>query len=354
MKSSVIYIEILKHIKISLAHLRVFLSLGQKSLVVKRYFKVGFILFVFVRSSIIADAQKTIPRDTSFTVYSAFIKEQKKHPEISIAQPVAPKGVLSKRDVVYASPNKRNLYADVFYPATKSKKKYPGVVMIFGGGWKSGDKSQNIPMAEQLAANGFVAVTIEYRLSLEAPYPAAVHDVKAAIRWLRANAATYNLDVNKIATLGMSAGGQLAALVGTTNGDKKLEGTGGNEKYSTSVQAIVDIDGILAFKHPESEEGKVAAEWLGGTYDEKPAVWQEASPLTHAGKNTPPVLFINSSLPRFHAGRDDFIKKIALYGTYNEVHTIPDTPHPFWLFHPWFNLVVKYTTNFLDKVFERQ
>lgn len=315
-------------------------------------FKEAFVSLVLISVSSLTYCQKAIPRDTSFTVYSAFIKEQKKYPQISIAEPVMPKGVTSKRNVVYSSPGNRSLYADIFYPAKRSGKKYPGVVMIFGGGWRSGDRSQNIPMAQQLAAKGYVAVTIDYRLSLEAAYPAAVHDVKAAIRWLRANASAYNLDANKIATLGMSAGGQLAALVGSTNGNNNLEGTNGNTKYPSAVQAIVDIDGILAFKHPESQEGKVAAEWLGGSYDEKPEIWKEASPLTYAGKNTPPMLFINSSLPRFHAGRDDMIRKLNEAGVSSEVHTLPNTPHPFWLFHPWFQPTVNFTVDFLNKVFK--
>jgi len=263
-----------------------------------------------------------------------------------------PKGVKSKENVVYSTTGNRELLADVFYPAKKTKKGYPMVIMIFAGGWKSGDKSQNVPIAQQLAAKGYVAVTIEYRLLPEAPYPAAVHDVKEAIRWLRANAPKYNADESRIATLGMSAGGQLATLAGTTNGIKKFEGKTGNTKHSSDVQAIVNIDGILAFKHPESVEGKVAGEWLGGMYEEKPENWIEAAPLTHAGKNTPPILFINSSIPRFHAGRDDMIKILNGFGIYSEVHTLADTPHPFWFFHPWFEPTINYTVKFLDKVFK--
>jgi acetyl esterase/lipase len=309
------------------------------------------ILFLFISS--FAVAQKTnIPRDTSFTVIGTYIKESKKRPYIKIAEPSMPAGVKSKENVVYSKIGHRELLADVFYPAKRSKQGYPGVVMIFGGGWKSGDKSQNVPMAQQLAAKGYVAMTIEYRLSLEAQYPAAVQDVKAAIRWLRASAKEFNLDKSKIATLGMSAGGQLAALAGTTNGIKKFEGAGSNAKQSSNVQAIVDIDGTLAFHHPESEEGKVAGEWLGGMYAEKPDVWEEAAPLNHTDKNTPPIIFINSSNPRFHAGRDDMIKKLDQYGIYHEEHTFPDTPHPFWFFHPWFQPTVNYTVNFLDKVFK--
>jgi len=131
------------------------------------------------------------------------------------------------------------------------------VILIFGGGWKSGDKSQSVPMAMQIASAGYVTVAVEYRLSLEAKYPAAVHDIKAAIRWLRANARKYNVDKSKIAVHGVSAGGQLAALVETTNDIEKFEGNESYPKQSGSVQAIIDIDGILAFKHPESAEGKV-------------------------------------------------------------------------------------------------
>jgi acetyl esterase/lipase len=311
-----------------------------------------YLLLSLIAFSTVAAAQQ-IPRDTSFTVYSAYVKEKKSFPQIKIAEPKLPNGVLAKENVVFSSPSNRDLHLDIFYPPEKTKKGYPGVMLLFGGGWKSGDKSMSVPMAQQIAGKGYVAVAVEYRLSPEIQYPAAVHDVKAAIRFIRAHADDYNLDKTKIAVHGVSAGGQLAALVGTTNGIEKFEGNGGYPKQSSDVQAIIDIDGILAFKHPESAEGQVAGEWLGGTYEQKPEIWEEASALTHTGKNTPPILFINSSLPRFHAGRDDMIKKLNAFGIYSEVHTFPNTPHPFWLFHPWFEPTVNHTVRFLDKVFAR-
>ena len=116
--------------------------------------------------------------------------------------------------------------------------------------------------------------------------------------------------------------------------------------------SFCDIDGILAFHHPESQEGQSAADWLGGTYEEKPQSWIDASPLSHAGSETPPILFVNSQHIRFHAGREDFLNKIKPFGVYSEVYTIPDTPHTFWLFDPWFQPVVDKTVSFLNKVFK--
>jgi acetyl esterase/lipase len=231
------------------------------------------------------------------------------------------------------------LHLDAFYK--KSKQQHPAVVLVHGGGWKSGNKSQMEAIAIAMAAKGYSCFTIEYRLSLEAIYPAAVQDIKEAIQFIRKNANLYNVDETKVALVGCSSGGQLAALIGTTN---TIPGT--------AVQAIIDMDGILAFKHPESEEGKEASLWLGGDYESKPEIWEEASALTHVNSKTPPILFINSDKPRFHAGRDDMIAILNQFTIYNEVITIPNAPHSFWFYDPWFSSIIDYSAQFLDKVFK--
>ena len=312
------------------------------------------IFFTLLTTAAVSAQQASFPRDTSYTVNSAFEKLQKKYPFIKIIQPEMPSGVEAKEEVVYRRLGERELHLDLFYPEGKSENKYPGVLLIHGGGWRTGDKSLLTPFAQQLAANGYVAISAEYRLSPEAPYPAAVEDLKAALGWMRKNAQDFRLDTTKIAILGTSAGGQLAALIGTTTGTEKPVKTGDSSGYAGPVQAIVDIDGVLAFKHPESEEGTMAARWLGGTYEEVPENWTEASALTHAGKNTPPVLFISSSFPRFHAGKNDMIKILDRHGIYSEAHTLRDSPHSFWLFDPWFEATLNYTVNFLNKVLKQQ
>ncbi|SNC63661.1 Acetyl esterase/lipase [Hymenobacter gelipurpurascens] len=322
------------------------------------HFRFIILLLVLLKLAQPASAQQpAIARDTSFTTYSAYTKAKKQNPAISIARPPVPRRVRSKNDLVYCTRGAHGLMLDVFYPKAKRKQRLPAVLLVHGGGWRSGDRSQHVPMAQQLAAQGFVAVTAEYRLSTEAQYPAAVLDLKAAIRWMRANASAYAIDTTRIAVWGFSAGGQLAALVGTTNGGPLFEDNQCYPTHSSSVQAIVDVDGILAFLHPESGEGddskntSAATYWFGSAKTVHPELWQQASALTYVGPQTPPTLFINSSVARMHAGRDDMARELSKLGVYYEVQQFSDAPHPFPLFNPWFEPTLDYTVKFLRKVF---
>jgi len=94
--------------------------------------------------------------------------------------------------------------------------------------------------------------------------------------------------------------------------------------------------------------------WFGSTFNQNSEKWIEASPIQYVGENTPPMLFINSALPRFHFGRDSVIAILNKHKIYTEVHTIENTPHPFWLFHPWFEQTVQYMTDFLDQTLKNK
>jgi acetyl esterase/lipase len=309
--------------------------------------KIGFLLLLFSQVII---AQGHYNTDTSYTVKSTYAKLIKKYPFIKIAQADKRENETKIENVVYYKDKNRALHLDAFF--NKNEKLNPGVIMIHGGGWRSGSKDQMQVLAQEITAKGYSCFAIEYRLSLEAKYPQAVYDVKNAIKFIKDNAKKFNVDPDKIAVLGCSSGGQMAALIGTTNEDLTFEDTQYKSKSSSKVQAIIDIDGILAFKHPESAEGEMAAFWLNGTYDENPENWKQASALYHTNKNTPPILFINSSFDRFHAGRDDMIAILNQNNIYSEVKTIPDSPHSFWFFQPWFDETVGYTTKFLDRIFK--
>ena len=308
-----------------------------------------FFLLLFQISGLFAQQKSVVLKDTSFTNQSAYQKEKKKYPFIKMVNLLLPKSIKKKENVVYKTIGDRKLALDIFYAKEKTKQTRAAVLLIHGGGWKSGDKNQNYDQAIKLAENGYVAITVEYRLSLEAKYPAAILDIKSAVQWIRINAKKYQINPNKIAVMGFSAGGQLAALLGTTNNQAIFK----NESlFSDEVQAVINVDGLLAFKHPESEEGVSAALWLGGTYNEAPQNWEQASALSHVNKNSTPILFINSANPRFHAGRTDMISKLKSFSIYSEVREFPDTPHTFWLFEPWFEPVMNHTLKFLDRVFK--
>jgi acetyl esterase/lipase len=300
----------------------------------------------------VLSAAQLASRDTSFTIMGTYLKEVKTRPYITIASPLLSKKSVNQNDIVYRTVGNGSLKLDIFYPE-KTKLKKPVVLLIHGGGWKSGDKNQNQAIATALSNNGFVAVSAEYRLSPEAKYPAAVLDLKSAIRWIRANSDRYGIDTNSIAVLGCSSGGQLASLIGATNKDRSFEDSIGNSSYSSVVHAVINVDGILAFKHPESKEGQSASQWLGGNYEQVPDTWRNASALHYSDSIMIPFLFIISSQPRFHAGMNDMIKKMNSRGIYSEVIDMPDSPHPFWFFHPWFDPMMERVIAFLNKVFKK-
>lgn len=295
--------------------------------------------------------------DTSFSNQGAYIKELKYHPGISLVSTTALKSVKQDTGIVYCTTGSRALRLDVFAPKAKARKKRPAILIIHGGGWRSGNRAQHHPLAQQLANLGYVCFTPEYRLSTEALYPAAVHDLKAAIRYVKLNATAHQVDTNKIAVLGFSAGGQLAALLGVTGNNPAFEGDSCHRRAGTAVQAILDLDGTLSFVHPGSGEGNdskgisAATYWFGYPKKENTALWQAASPLTYVGPQTPPTLFLNSSVERMHAGRDDFMQVLQQNGIYAELYTLEGSPHTFPLFEPWFHQVVERVHSFLKKVF---
>lgn len=318
-----------------------------------------WLIILFVLFSLLCQAQHDkmhpgIPVDSSFNLKSEFNKQIKYFPGISVAGTGDTSMLAIYHDLVYTKYKNRKLHLDLFFRRDPGSNKLPVIIFIHGGGWRSGDKSMDWPMAAELARKGYAAVCIEYRLSMEALYPAGIIDVKTAIRWLRANCRKYPFDKDRFALAGTSSGGQMAALIGTINGTGPFYRVRTRRRISDKVQAVVDIDGVLAFIHPESGEGadksgkpSAGTLWFGASSVEKPELWNEASALMHVNPRSAPVLFINSALPRFHAGRDDTIRKLESLGIYSETHTIGNTPHTFWLFDPWFSDVIDLTDKFL-------
>ncbi|QDV50649.1 Carboxylesterase NlhH [Gimesia fumaroli] len=201
-------------------------------------------------------------------------------------------------DIEYATTPEQRLLLDLYLP--RDVKHPPLLVWIHGGAWRAGSKD-NMPLTD-LVQNGFAVASVEYRLSPVAKFPAQIHDIKAAIRFLRGSAEKYGYNADKIGILGSSAGGHLVALMGVTNGHPQLEGKLGDfDDESSSVQAIVDYYGptnfmtILPQSTPHGLSVRVPALQLllGDRPERTPDLAKLASPVFHVDDQDPPLLLIH-------------------------------------------------------------
>ncbi len=206
----------------------------------------------------------------------------------------------SYRDVEYASIGDRKLLLDIYQSSAVSKNADPLVVWIHGGAWRSGSKD-GVPVTHWLE-HGFAIASVDYRLSPEAKFPAPIHDIKAAIRYLRTNAERYRVAPNRIIIAGASAGGHLAALAGVSDGIEVLEGSlGAHTNVSSRVQAIVsffgasDLRSILSqsTEHGLSVRIPALQLFLGGQPQDVPDLAQLASPVVHVDSQDPPLWLIH-------------------------------------------------------------
>ena len=195
-----------------------------------------------------------------------------------------------ERDLEYIPNGHERNRLDLYLP-TATSKPLPVIVYVHGGGWVGGDKRQ-CP-AIPFATNGFAVASINYRFSQHAIFPAQIHDCKAAIRWLRANATKYGLDAEHIGAWGGSAGGQLVMLLGTTDGVKEFEGPGGNENQSSRVQAVVDWFGPSDFLTVGPKDTRTNL--LGGDAQQNKAMAIKASPITYVSSNAAPFLIMHGA-----------------------------------------------------------
>jgi acetyl esterase/lipase len=201
-----------------------------------------------------------------------------------------------QHDVAYGTVNGHSLLLDIYQPGEHSSGLLPAVLLIHGGGWTSFDKSTMQTMGMFLARSGFVAFSVDYRLfhGAENLWPAQLDDVQRAVRWIRANAAKYNVDPQHVGAFGHSAGAQLAALLGMEdtrdNSDPALE------KYSSKVQAVVDVSGPTDFTSRDDPEAVAfLTAFFGGDYAQHAKVWQDASPAFHAAKDVAPFLIVQGT-----------------------------------------------------------
>jgi len=236
--------------------------------------------------------------------------------------------------LVYARYGQREMQLDLWRPQG-SAQPLPAILCIHGGGWYKGDRSSMANLAQALAAKGFVTATVSYRLSGEAKFPAAIQDCKAAVRFLRANAAKFGINTSAIGVTGLSAGGHLAALLTTSGGIRELEGEGGHPEQSSSVQAGIamgaqsDLESSRIGELSSKPDDPFYRTFLGDSQSKIPQVYALASPRHHLDKSDPPLLFMSGELddPSTHA--KETRADLARLGIPTGLTLIPQAPHAF-------------------------
>lgn len=214
----------------------------------------------------------------------------------------APNPLASLRDIDYVGDGHARHTLDLYLPENKGGKPRPVVVFIHGGGWSAGSKDAANPLWGLLQETPFAGASINYRLTQHAPFPAQIHDCKAAIRWLRAHAKEHNLDPDKICAFGISAGGHLASLLGVTGRVNALEGELGKHlDQSSRVTCVMDFCGPSNFHTFDgkgsmidvNEPGGVLAKLIGGPLRDKGDMARHASPVNYLTKDDAPFLIIH-------------------------------------------------------------
>ena len=296
---------------------------------------------------------KDYPVDDSYSVSQRFYAYRDKHPELKEPVLTFTEGQKVLFDRRYKVADDRELHLDVFQPA-EDKANQQAIMLIHGGGWRSGNKSHFYAMANLLAQRGYVVFTPEYRLSMEAQYPAGLVDINDAIVYVKAHAAAFGFDPTRLAIGGGSSGGHMAGLIGNTANTSLFKGE--TPDADTRVHAVVDLDGVLDFTHPlalasenKRKDKSAAGMWFGGAYEDTQAKWEEASTAKHIDADSPPMLIISSGQMRFTAGKDEVLSKLHEHAIASEYFQYEDNIHTFWLFEPYLSETVARIDHFLSQ-----
>jgi acetyl esterase/lipase len=210
-----------------------------------------------------------------------------------------PQGVTAHKNLVYANVGKRELLLDLYVPADATKP-VPLVIWVHGGGWRNGSKD-GIGRAHELMKRGYAVASVDYRLSGEAVFPAAIEDSKAAVSYLRLNAKKYGLDPDRFGAWGSSAGGHLVALLGVTNDVSLFDTHEVSSKASSKVQAVCDWFGPTDFLRMNDFESRIdhdapgsqESEFIGAPIQQNPDKVARANPITYVDESDPPFLIMH-------------------------------------------------------------
>ena len=244
-----------------------------------------------------------------------------------------PDTVIVEKGIEYANPDDQHLQLNLARPKPGDGP-VPAIVCIHGGGFRAGKRESYDGLIVRLAEQGYVAITVTYRLAPKYQFPAAVHDTKAAVRWVRANAAKYKIDPSRIGTTGGSAGGHLAQFLGVTAGVKEFEGDGGNQAESSAVACVVNVYGPSDFTKSYGKSvdaAEVLPLFLGGNLEKARKLHLKASPLYWVTPVAAPTLCIHGTLDKYVAHEQAvwLVDKMNAAGAEAELLTLEGAGHGF-------------------------
>jgi acetyl esterase/lipase len=246
--------------------------------------------------------------------------------------PAIPDNVIYEPSVAYASADPQQVM-DIVRPRGGAQT-HPAVLFVHGGGFRAGSRKGYLSQCIRLAQHGYVTATADYRLAPAAPYPAAVHDVKAAVRYLRANAGKLTIDPTRIGATGGSAGGHLVLMLGLTGGMPQFEGDGPNRDQSSRVACVVDMYGPSDFTKSYGKSvdaAEVLPLFLGGDLEHARLKHIQASPLNWVTPDAAPTLAIQGTKDRYVNYEQSvwLIDRMLSVGVEAELETIDGADHGF-------------------------
>ena len=242
-------------------------------------------------------------------------------------EPVVPEDITAIKNVTYKSLDSGDLQLDI-YKRKDLEGPAPTMIFIHGGAWKKGNREDYLPYLIDYAKKGYITITISYRFSDVAKFPAAAQDVSCAIKWVKSNAAEYGIDPDRIAVVGGSAGAHLALLIGY-GGNEPVFNQDCESEVSSNVNVIVDLYGPVDMTTPYAASSDEVLSFLGTTYEQNPALYKLSSPHTFITSDDPPTLIFQGTIDALVpvSQSDSLNSWLEQVGVPHDYHRLKGWPH---------------------------
>jgi acetyl esterase/lipase len=272
----------------------------------------------------------------------------------SVRADATAKDLVVDKDVVFGTADGQELKLDLYRPKTHADdagSKLPGLIVIYGGAWRSGNKEVMRIFCEQFARADYVVAAVSYRLFPKYRFPACVEDCKCGVRWMRAEASKYGIDPERIGAMGLSAGGHLSMMLGYMDPKDGLEGEGGHAGHSSQVQCVVNYFGPfnMTLRDWDPKDEHLLVDFLDGTLDQKREDYLRASPSSYVDSDDAPTITIHGTKdPLVPYGQAVLADKVLREnGVASELVPVEGAGHGWW--GPDLQRTQKLSIEFLDK-----